>query len=93
MRDYNVLKAAGRPFEVVWLSCERDAQSFSSTFSNFPFLAVPFDNSEREAALANFKVSGIPRLVILSPTGKVIVDNAAGMSLSIPTVDAWIRQQ
>jgi len=48
VRDYNVLKAAGRPFEVVWLSCERDPEAFASTFAQFPFLAVPFDNDERE---------------------------------------------
>ena len=92
MRDYNVLKAAGRPFEVVWLSCERDPESFSSTFAQFPFLAVPFDNDEREQALGNFKVSGIPRLVILGPDGRELVNNAVGMSLSIATVDGWMRQ-
>lgn len=92
MRDYNVLKAAGRPFEVVWLSCERDPEAFSSTFAQFPFLAVPFDNDERERALGNFNVSGIPRLVILGPDGRELVNNAVGMSLSIATVDGWMRQ-
>ncbi|KAH8073795.1 hypothetical protein JL720_10868 [Aureococcus anophagefferens] len=84
--------AAGRPFEVVWLSCERDPEAFSSTFAQFPFLAVPFDNDERERALGNFNVSGIPRLVILGPDGRELVNNAVGMSLSIATVDGWMRQ-
>jgi hypothetical protein len=46
----------------------------------------------RERALGDFKVSGIPRLVILGPDGRELVNNAVGMSLSIATVDGWMRQ-
>lgn len=87
-----MLKAAGRPFEVVWLSCERDDAGFRSTFSQMPWPAVPFDDDAREQALGHFKVTGIPRLVILGPGGNVLVENAAGMSLSIGSVDTWLRQ-
>ena len=93
-RDYGVLKAAGRPVEVVWLSCDRDEGGFWDDFrgSGMPWLGVPFDAPEREQALASYKVTGIPRLVVLSPTGGVLVENAVGVSLTLPTVDAWCRQ-
>jgi hypothetical protein len=39
-----------------------------------------------------FKVKGIPRFVILSKTGKIVVDNAVGTQLSLTTFDTWTRQ-
>lgn len=93
MRDFNVLKASRRRFDIVLLSCERDQAGFDAQRRHYPFLAVPFDEPKREAALAYFKVSAIPRLVVLSPKGHIIVDNAAGgAGLSIDAVDAWLKQ-
>lgn len=59
-----------------------------------PFLAVPFDAPQREAVLAQFNVTAIPRLVLLGPDGRVLVDNAVGMpqsGLSVQAIDAWLK--
>ncbi|KAJ8614045.1 hypothetical protein CTAYLR_005835 [Chrysophaeum taylorii] len=68
------------------------ASCFDASLGRYPFLAVPFDAPQRETALAHFKVTAIPRLIVLSPRGDIIVDNAAGMQgLTIQAVDAWLR--
>jgi len=91
VKDWQTLKRAARPFDVVLLSCERDEHAFQAQIKTYPFLAVPFSSSKREAALAKFKVSAIPRLIILDPNGNVIVDNATGIpgGLSIESFDKW----
>ena len=53
---------------------------------------MPYDAGERERALSHFNVTGIPRLVILGPDGRQLVENAAGVQLSIANVDGWLRQ-
>jgi len=93
VRDWNVLKAARRRFEVVLLSAERDAAAFQAQVREYPWLAVPFEAAHRSIAMSHFGISAIPRLIVLSPTGTVLVDNAIGMQgLSIDAVDAWHRQ-
>ena len=57
-----------------------------------PFLAIPYDDDKREAITGIFKVSGIPRLAVVAPNGRIIVDNAAGQSISMETIDGWIAQ-
>lgn len=51
---------------------------------------MPYAAAEREQALSHFKVTGIPRLVVLGPDGRTLVENAAGAALSIAAVDGWL---
>ncbi|MQL79567.1 hypothetical protein Taro_012021 [Colocasia esculenta] len=73
---YNELAPKG--FEVVFVSSDRDEDSFQSYFSEVPWLAVPFSDADVRARLNSlFKVRGIPHLVILDgSTGRVLMDDA-----------------
>jgi thiol-disulfide isomerase/thioredoxin len=65
--------------EIVFLSADHDENGFSGYFKTHPWMAVDFDDDARESLMAAIKVSGIPRLVVLSGiTGKIIEDNAVG---------------
>jgi len=89
---YNQAKAAGKNFEVVFASCDHDESSAMAYFKeSHPWTMIPYDDSERETLSATFRVSGIPRLVILSGNtdGHVLVDNAVGASLSLATLEKW----
>ena len=67
------LAAAGRPFEVVFVSSDRDEASFGEYFATMPWAALPFADRARKAALSSrFKVEGIPTLVLLDAAGEVI---------------------
>ncbi|KAI4302241.1 hypothetical protein MLD38_038015 [Melastoma candidum] len=62
--------------EIVFLSADKDADSFRGYFSDMPWLAVPFsDSATRDSLDELFKVSGIPCLVILDETGKVVTES------------------
>ncbi|KAM5566802.1 hypothetical protein ABKV19_015097 [Rosa sericea] len=62
-------------FEVVFVSSDRDEESFSGYFSEMPWLAVPFSDSETRKGLKDlFKVRGIPHLVVIDANGKVSTD-------------------
>lgn len=59
-------------FEVVFISSDRDEESFSDYFSKMPWLAVPFlDLGTKKHLKDLFKVRGIPHLVVLDKMGKV----------------------
>ncbi|XP_077236420.1 putative nucleoredoxin 1 [Tasmannia lanceolata] len=63
--------------EVVFISRDKDEESFRGYFAKMPWLAIPFSDSEICDGLRKlFKVTGIPRLVILDEKGKVLNDNA-----------------
>lgn len=62
-------------FEVVFLSSDRDEESFNGYFSKMPCLAIPFSDSASIKGLMDlFQVRSIPTLVILDGKGKVLSD-------------------
>jgi len=65
--------ATAKNFEVVFVSGDRDQESFSSYYGEQPWLALPFDKRDLKAALnKKYKVQGIPSLVVLGPDGDLI---------------------
>ncbi|KAM7268995.1 hypothetical protein ACFE04_024492 [Oxalis oulophora] len=61
--------------EVVFISSDRDENSFTDYFSKMPWLSIPFSDSETRAKIKElFKVRGIPSLVFLDGTGAVSSD-------------------
>ena len=70
--------------EIVFLSCDHDENGFKNYFASHPWMAVDFEDDARENLLGAIRVSGIPRLVVLSgKTGRIIEDNAVGKPLDI----------
>ena len=67
---YNELSSLG-DVEIVFVSGDRDDESFKGYFSKMPWLAIPFsDSSTRDQLNKLFKVMGIPTLVMLDESGK-----------------------
>lgn len=60
--------------EIIFVSSDRDEESFKEYFAEQPWLALPFESRDLKAKLSKkFKVSGIPSLVILDgETGETI---------------------
>jgi thioredoxin-like negative regulator of GroEL len=74
---------------VVFLSCDGTDTDMSSYFASMPWLAVRFDDDERESLTARFQVSSIPRLVVVSAAGSVLAQNAVG--LTIEQLRGWCK--
>ncbi|KAL8550495.1 hypothetical protein ACS0TY_009062 [Phlomoides rotata] len=69
---YNELLQLNK-FEIVFVSWDEDKESFDAYFSKMPWFAVPFSDSEtRDQLNTLFTVSGIPTLVLLDESGKVL---------------------
>jgi thiol-disulfide isomerase/thioredoxin len=89
---YNECKVSGRPFEVVFCSGDNSEDEFKSYFASMPWLAINYNDDAREGFMGKFKVSGIPKLSIMAPSGQILVDNAAATNISVGMVDQWVGQ-
>jgi len=77
---YQDLKKAGKNIEIVFVSSDRDEASFNEYFGEMPWLALPFDDRARKAALSKkYKVQGIPTFVILDEDGGLISKDGRGL--------------
>jgi len=74
--SYKELKASGKQFEIVFISSDKDEESFKDYFADMPWLALPFAERSLKEDLSNiFEVRGIPSLVLLKPDGKLLTTN------------------
>jgi len=75
--SYKKIRAAGKKFDVVFASSDKNQGAFDSYFKEMPWKALPYSDRDRKNKLSGkFKVSGIPTLILLDPkTGKVIDAN------------------
>ncbi|KMT07242.1 hypothetical protein BVRB_6g148750 [Beta vulgaris subsp. vulgaris] len=71
---YKELSSKG-DFEIVFISSDRDEESFQGYFSKMPWLAIPLsDNATIKSLKEKFSVMGIPHLVFLDKDGKISTD-------------------
>ncbi|XP_062110319.1 probable nucleoredoxin 1 [Humulus lupulus] len=76
---YNEIASKG-DFEVVFVSSDRDDDSFNDYFSEMPWLAIPFSDPDTIKPLKElFNVRGIPKLVIIDSNGKVSTENGTSV--------------
>jgi len=70
VRNY---KANGKPFEIVFVSSDKDQSQFESYYAEQPWLALPYEERDLKGKLSSkFGVKGIPTLVILDEDGTLI---------------------
>ena len=73
---------------VVFISSDRDQASFDAYFKEMPWLALPFSDKARRAGLGKkYDVRGIPSLIVLDATGKLVTSDGRG------TVDKYFRAE
>lgn len=71
-----------QPFEVVFVSTDRDHDEFICSLSTMPWLAIPYEDKTRQDLKRIFDIKGIPALVLIGPDGKTMsVDGRATVSL------------
>ena len=88
---YAQCKAAGKRFEIIFCSADNSEEEFRNYHAGMSWPAIGYDEEHREGMMGMFKVSGIPRMVVLAPSGRIVVENAiSGAPLTTATVDQWI---
>merc|ERR1712159_739902 len=79
VKTYQKLTAAGKPFEVIFASSDRDEASFNEYFGEMPWLALKYEDRELKEKLSKiFGVNGIPSLHIIEHDGTVINNSGRG---------------
>ncbi|KAI5933696.1 nucleoredoxin-like protein 2 [Manis javanica] len=78
-RFYEALVDEARPpapFEVVFVSADDSAQDMLAFMSELhgAWLALPFQDPLRHELRARYRITTIPKLVIVKPSGEVITD-------------------
>jgi len=82
---YKGLRAAGKELEIVFVSSDRDESAFSEYFAEQPWLALPYANRDAKNKLSKqFKVNGIPSLVILDEDGQTITKDGRSVVMEDP---------
>jgi nucleoredoxin len=62
--------------EIIFVSSDRDKESFDEYFAEMPWLALPYEDRKAKSTLsAKFKIEGIPSFVILDSDGNLITKN------------------
>merc|ERR550532_2359574 len=62
-----------RNVEVVFVSSDKNRDSFDEYFKQMPWLAVPYaDRGIRERLTEHYRVQSIPMLVVLDGEGKLV---------------------
>jgi len=82
---YNAVKAAGKPWEVIFVSGDRSDDQFEEYFATMPWLSLPFEDARGDWLNSHFEVDGIPTLVLVSPEGKLITTELRGSIEEDPT--------
>ncbi len=80
VKFYNSLKKDGKPFEIVFVSSDRDKKAMYKYMKEMkmPWLALPYGDKHKKSLSSEFNVRGIPKLVILSSSGELITENGRG---------------
>ena len=87
---YLQMKTLGKPFEVVFVSGDRDEASFSQYYaSEMPWIAVPFASAQKDSLFEAFGVRAFPTLKVVDDRGNLIDGEAMQKPLSAASVDAW----
>uniref|UniRef100_A0A7S4LGY3 Thioredoxin domain-containing protein n=1 Tax=Eutreptiella gymnastica TaxID=73025 RepID=A0A7S4LGY3_9EUGL len=71
--------------EIVFVSEDKTEAEFKDYFKEMPWKAVPYDSSVRGNLKTKFKIDTIPKLVILSPDGKVVCQDGVKAIKDDPT--------
>jgi nucleoredoxin len=73
---YKAAKEAGLPFELVYVSSDRDEEGFDAYTEAMPWPAIKFSEEDARAHVKDevFGIKGIPQLLVLSPQGKLLTN-------------------
>jgi len=82
---YKKLKAAGKDFEVVYVSLDRSADQWRDYTAHMPWLCVPWEGTQdvRMKLATKFGAQGIPHLVVLDADGATVLTDEGVQEVSM----------
>lgn len=89
---YNEVNSTEKQVEIVFLTCDRDDQSFKEYFDTMPWVALPHGDSRIQGLKTDMGCSGIPYLVVYKNDGTLVTKSGRGDVTGNPAgcVNAWL---
>ena len=77
--------------EIILVTSDKTKDAMMKYMKKMPWLAIPFGNPQIAKLKSEFKVSGIPSLIVLDSSGKLITPNGRKdvVSLGVNAVNVW----
>ncbi len=73
IKIYQKLQADKKPFEIIFVSADKSDDGYNEQLAQMPWLAVPYTDTERLAALTDyFKIKEQPSVVIIDPSLNIV---------------------
>lgn len=69
---YDEVNMVEKVFEIIYVSQDKDKEEFDDYIKLMPWYSIPFEDPRIKEYIENYKIKGIPSLVCLSDTGRVI---------------------
>ncbi|WCJ35048.1 DC1 domain-containing protein [Euphorbia peplus] len=66
-------------FEIIYISNDKDHESFESYFNTMPWLTLPYQDATIKTLAKHFDIKSIPCLIILGPDGKTVTKNGRNL--------------
>ena len=95
VKFHEEMTAAGKPFEIVFVSSDRDANGMFGYMREYkmPWLAVPYGSKAQKSLGGKYGVRGIPTLVIIDSDGETITTNGRGeVGRGVAVFDSWAKK-
>lgn len=61
--------------EIVYVSFDKTKEDYDEYRKSMPWVALPFGDSRKDELKKEYKIIGIPHLLVLKPDGTVVVHN------------------
>eukprot|EP00736_Rhodelphis_marinus_P010949 Rmarinus@m.17245 len=85
IETYKTIVGKGEPFEIVFVSSDRDEKSFNDYHESMPWVALPWSAQDiAKKVKQKFQVTGIPSFVILEKDGAQISANSRSAVMKDP---------
>ncbi len=62
--------------EIVYVSFDHNREEFEQAKQLMPWICIDFGDERIQTICANYKITGIPHLIILTPDGNTLIQNA-----------------
>lgn len=69
---YEEINQTPYELEIIFVSGDYDDKAFTDYYSSMPWLALPYDDPERETIIDDLEIEGIPELFIINHSGNIV---------------------
>ncbi|CAM9144331.1 unnamed protein product [Phaeothamnion confervicola] len=86
---YATLAAAGKPFEVIFVSSDKSEEEFKAYHADMPWLALPFNGRRKAVVAALLNVRALPTLLVYDEESRLITAQGRVEVVKDPTGESF----